>query len=404
MRIGINGRFLAVKQTGVQRAAYNLIRSLVSVDRENEYFLFTPQEHVNNSDWDYENVTVVPSRLSEVKAVRKLLWEQISLPRLAKKYKIDILHSPANTAPFFYRGKSIINIHDLCFVVNPHWYSFTFRTMYNLLVPRLARRASKVITNSNNSRNDLLQFCNLPAERVSQVYWAVDNCFLEENNANAPSTIEHDDYILCVSSLDPRKNIKNLLQAYEIMRVNHPHIKSKLILIGGESPLFADENLKVQLYESDVIFKGFVNEETLMDYYRGARLCVYPSLYEGFGFPPLEAMATGVPVVSSSTSSLPEVVGNAALMVNPYDVNQIAESMAQVLDNPEVAERLIKEGKKQVRRFNWYRVARNVLAIYYEVHQSSLSSDAEKRFLPFKIWQSLLQVEKAHMTPLLSKK
>ena len=173
MRIGINGRFLAVKQTGVQRAAYNLIRSLVEIDRVNEYVLFAPEAHVDNPDWNYENVTVVPSRLREGEGLRKLFWEQVTLPRLASKYKVDILHSPANTAPFFFRGRSIINIHDLCFVVNPHWYSFTFRTMYNLIVPRLARRASKVITNSNNSRNDLLQFLESLC-----IFWFFSHCLL----------------------------------------------------------------------------------------------------------------------------------------------------------------------------------------------------------------------------------
>jgi glycosyltransferase involved in cell wall biosynthesis len=401
MKIGINGRFLAVKQTGVQRAAYNLIRALVQVDRENEYFLFTPEEHVDNPAWDFENVTVVPSHLPEAGIFRKFLWEQITLPRLARKYKVDILHSPANTAPFFYRGKSIINIHDLCFVVNPHWYSFTFRTMYNFLVPRLARRASKVITNSNNSRNDLLQFCNLPAERVSQVYWAVDDCFLEKDLSKKSRTVEHEDYILCVSSLDPRKNIKNLLAAYENMRTNNPHIKSKLILIGGESPLFAEVLLEAKKFENDVIFKGFVDEETLLDYYAGARLCVYPSLYEGFGFPPLEAMATGVPVVTSSTSSLPEVVGKAALMVNPYDIDQIAESMAKVLNNPEISDYLITVGKEQVRKFNWYRVARNVLAVYYEVHMADRTTDPNSQFLPYRIWKNLKRLETDHMAPLV---
>jgi glycosyltransferase involved in cell wall biosynthesis len=392
-----------VKQTGVQRAAYNLIRALVRADRENEYILFAPEDQISNPDWDFENVSVVPSRLREGEGIRKLFWEQILLPRLATKHKVDILHSPANTSPFFYRGKSIINIHDLCFVVNPHWYSFTFRTMYNLVVPRLARRASKVITNSNNSRNDLLQFCKLPADRVSQVYWAVDDCFLDSSKSIPEDSIEQDDYILCVSSLDPRKNIKNLLEAYEIMRTRFPDIKSKLILIGGESHLFADVRLQVQTYESDVIFKGFVNESTLLQYYRKAKLCVYPSLYEGFGFPPLEAMASGVPVVTSLTSSLPEVVGDAALMVNPYDVDQIADSMARVLTDKSVSDQLIKAGRIQVQRFNWYRVARNVLAVYYEVYNASSRTESERKFLPYKKWYELLKVEENHMKPLLSR-
>ena len=162
MKIGINARFLVAKRTGVQRAAYNLVKTLVEIDRVNEYILFTGENQKNNPEWNYPNVTIVPSVIREGESFRNHIWEQFTLPYLAEKYKVDVLHSPANMAPLLYRGKSIVHIHDLCFVVNPQWYSFRFRTLYNFLIPRLARRAAKVITNSNNSRNDLLQFCNIP--------------------------------------------------------------------------------------------------------------------------------------------------------------------------------------------------------------------------------------------------
>ena len=364
MRIGINGRFLAAKRTGVQRAAYNLIKALVRVDHVNEYYLFTSADQANNPDWNYPNVKVIASNIREGENFRNHLWEQFSLPRLAEKHQIDILHSPANLAPLFYRGRSIVHIHDLCFVVNPQWFSFSFRTLYNFVIPRLARRAAKVITNSNNSRNDLLQFCNLPAERVSQVYWAVDDLFTANNGEEPkPQDWDLEDYILYVGSLEPRKNIGTLLEAYELMRSKHPELKPKLVLIGGESPLFAEVRLKVKKFKDDILFKGFVNDEMLRTYYRRASLFVYPSLYEGFGLPPLEAMASGVPVVTTLTSSLPEVVGDAALMVSPYNVEQLAETMATVLTNPQIREDLIAKGREHVRKVNWYRVARNTLAV-----------------------------------------
>lgn len=401
MRIGINGRFLAAKRTGVQRAAYNLIRALVKVDRDNEYFLFTAHDQVGNPDWAYSNVTVVPSRIREGESFRNHFWEQFTLPRLAHRYKVDILHSPANIAPLFYKGRSVVHIHDLCFVVNPQWYSFSFRTVYNLVIPRLARRAAKVITNSNNSRNDLLQFCNLQAERVSQVYWAVDDLFLEPA-PSPPVELEFNDYILYVGSLEPRKNIGTLLEAYELLRRDNPDLKTKLVLIGGESPLFAEVRLKVKHYKEDIHFKGFVNDLVLRDYYRNARLFVYPSLYEGFGLPPLEAMASGVPVVTTMTSSIPEVVGDAALMVSPYDVKQLAETMHSVLADDAVRDRLIARGKEQVRKFNWYRVARNTLAVYYEVYNSKSGEPGlVRQFLPFERWQVLKELEESRLGPLV---
>ncbi|MEI6834451.1 MAG: hypothetical protein WCL28_10720, partial [bacterium] len=126
MRIGINGRFLVAKRTGVQRAAYNLVKTLVEIDRENDYIIFTGNEQVGSADWAYPNVKVIGDHLIPSESIKNHWWEQVWLPRLAQRHAIDILHSPANIAPLFYKGKSIINIHDLCFVVNPQWYSFSF--------------------------------------------------------------------------------------------------------------------------------------------------------------------------------------------------------------------------------------------------------------------------------------
>ena len=405
MRIGINGRFLVAKRTGVQRAAYNLVKTLIEIDRDNEYVIFTGKEQINAPEWNYPNVTVVGDHLRPNESFRNHVWEQIRLPKLAKQYAIDILHSPANVAPLFYKGRSIIHIHDLCFVVNPQWYSFAFRTVYNLIIPMLARRATKVITNSNNSKNDLLQYFNLPAERVSLVYWAVDDTFsLPSAETGASVRIKEDDFILYVGSLEPRKNINLLIESYEKLRHEFPSIKTKLVLIGGESPLFASVQLKARQCRDDVIFKGFVSDAELGEYYRRARLVAYPSLYEGFGLPPLEAMASGAPVVTSSTSSIPEVVGHAAILVNPRDCDQLTRAMHRVLTNDQLRVSMIKAGSQQVLKFNWYRVARGVLAVYYEVHQRRDEQPLTVHsFMPAAIWSGLRKIE-ALKTTLLDEK
>jgi glycosyltransferase involved in cell wall biosynthesis len=399
MRIGINGRFLVAKRTGVQRAAYNLISTLVRIDRDNQYFIFTGQDQVGRPEWDYENVHVIPSPLRPNENIRNHFWEQFTLPILAKRYQVDFLHSPANVAPLFYRGKSIVHIHDLCFVVNPQWYSFSFRTLYNLIIPRLAKKATKVITNSNNSRNDLLQFCNLSADKVSLVYWAVDETFLQDGDQSPPTiglegVKTKEDYILYVGSLEPRKNIRTLIEAFEKLRDDHPELKTKLILIGGESPLFAHVRLNVKHYNDDVIFKGFIDDKTLRHYYRQAALVAYPSLYEGFGLPPLEAMASGTAVVTSMTSSIPEVVGDAAIKVNPNMPDQLAEAMASILMDRKLRDHLIEKGYQQVKKFNWYRVARNTLAVYYEVFRANSGRGEDLQpFLPYETWEGMKQLE-----------
>jgi glycosyltransferase involved in cell wall biosynthesis len=389
LKIGINGRFLVAKRTGVQRAAYNLIKTLFEMDRANEYVLFTGEAEAQ--EWQYPNVKLVTSRLKVGDNLRNHIWEQFVLPRLARQHQVDILHSPANMAPLFYRGASIVHIHDLCFVVNPQWYSYMFHTAYNLAIPRLARRASRVITNSNNSRNDLLQFYNVDAGKVRLIYWAVDQTFGSKALLDQRQEQEGD-YILYVGSLEPRKNIGTLIEAYERMRNEHADLTTKLILIGGESPLFADVRLQIKNFHSDVIFKGFVSDEELKQFYRQAKLVAYPSLYEGFGLPPLEAMASGAPVVTSNTSSLPEVVGDAALMVSPYDCQQLAQTLAQVLRDEDLRDEMRRRGYEQVKKFNWYRVARNVLAVYYEVYCETQKGQGDI-CMPFSTWQSMVQQE-----------
>jgi glycosyltransferase involved in cell wall biosynthesis len=393
VRIGINGRFLVAKRTGVQRAAYNLIKTLFEIDRENEYILFTGEEQAK--EWNYPNVKLVTSRLKVGENLRNHLWEQFVLPRLARKHEVDILHSPANMAPLFYRGASIVHIHDLCFVVNPQWYSYLFHTAYNVAIPRLAKRASRVITNSNNSRNDLLQFYQVDASKVRLIYWAVDQTFGSEPVSDRRID-EEGDYILYVGSLEPRKNIATLIEAYEQLRTDNPDLKTKLILIGGESPLFAAVRLQIKQFHNDVVFKGFVSDDELKQYYRNALVVAYPSLYEGFGLPPLEAMASGAPVVTSNTSSLPEVVGDAALMVSPYDCAQLAGTLARVIRDRRLREEMRRRGFEQVKKFNWYRVARNVLAVYYEVYCETGQGRGDA-CMPFEKWQQMIKREERYI-------
>ena len=352
MRIGINGRFLLTKKTGVQRAAYNLVKALFEMDNENQYFLFTSKDQINNKEWAKPNVTVVGSDIRYGENFKNHFWEQIVLPRLAKQYDIDILHSIANIAPLFYKGDSIVHIHDLCFVVNPQWYSYSFRTLYNWIVPRLARKATKVVTNSNNSKNDLLQFCRINADKVELIYWAVDQTFEKTPETEIEAPVEGE-YILYVGSLEPRKNISMLIRSYETMRNNNPSLSPKLVLIGGDNPLFADVKLQIKRYSEDIVFKGYVSDSLLKSYYKHALVVAYPSLYEGFGLPPLEAMASGAPVMTSNTSSLPEVVGNAALLVNPNDQEQIARVLERVVKDVDLRRDMRARGAEQVKKFNW---------------------------------------------------
>ncbi|MBP6217616.1 MAG: glycosyltransferase family 4 protein [Oligoflexales bacterium] len=371
-----------------------MVSTLVKIDRENEYYIFTGPEQLGCEEWKHPNVHIITSDIKGGETFKNLLWEQIKLPQLASQYRIDILHSPANMSPLFFYGKSIVHIHDLCFVVNPQWYRFSFRTWYRFVIPRLVRKATHVVTNSNNSRNDLMQFFKLDPSHVSMVYWAVDEVFFsktasfkidEQADLNA---LIRDGYILYVGSLEPRKNIEVLIEAFVKLRKKQKNLAVKLVLIGGSNSLFSKIHLPVEEeFKEDIIIKGFVDENTLRVFYKHAKLVAYPSLYEGFGFPPLEAMASGTAVVTSNSSSIPEIVGDAALQVDPSDSNALSEAMEEIITHPDLRAALIEKGYQQVKKFNWNRVARNILALYHKVYYSE--------DIPYEKWESLLKVTKS---------
>jgi glycosyltransferase involved in cell wall biosynthesis len=360
--IGLNGRFLVAQRTGVQRSAYRLFRSVIEQGEQFNFILFTGDSELFAPEWQRPNVQVVTSPLSQRTVLRNHLWEQVELPRLAKRFGIDLLHSPANLAPLNFRGHSIVNIHDLCFLVQPAWFSLSFRLIYRWLVPKIARNSSLVVTNSNYSKNDILKFLKLQVDRIRLTYWSVDPIFFEFNKPYQ----EREDRIIFVGSLEPRKNLRGLLKGFALFKQNNPDSKTRLTVVGCESPLFADIGINRHEVGGDVDFRGYISDKELAQLFGSVRALVYPSFYEGFGFPPLEAMAAGTPVVTSRTSSLPEVVGNAALLVDPYSPDDIADKIAQAL-RPDVAMTLIQRGSEQVRRFSWDRVGQHMLEIYSEI-------------------------------------
>jgi glycosyltransferase involved in cell wall biosynthesis len=244
----------------------------------------------------------------------------------------------------------------------------------------------------------------------------VDDIFLKRaTDASSARDVEAKglgEFILYVGSLEPRKNINTLIKSYVQLRRSNPHLKPKLVLIGGESPLFADVQLRVKDYAGDIVFKGFIDDETLRAFYSKAALVAYPSLYEGFGLPPLEAMASGTPVITSDGSSIPEVVGEAAFMIDPRSVEQLTNAMVRLLTDKELRQKLVALGKIQVERFNWYRVARNTLAVYYEVAsearvagyglnkgpgEGSINAKSVHQFVPLKTWKNLVALEERHL-------
>ncbi|HIP33252.1 MAG TPA: glycosyltransferase family 1 protein [Bacteroidia bacterium] len=346
--IAINSRFLTQKITGTQRYAIEISKQISKL-LEDKMFI-APRNII------HKNIACD----LQVKIVGKLtshLWEQIELPIYLKKQGNPLLINLVNTAPLFYRNQ-IVTIHDLAFLRYPKWFSKKFYYFYRFLIPKTAKSARKIITVSEFSKNEIISMLNISEKKVEVVYNAVS-----ENFKYNPS-IKKENYILAVSSLDPRKNFKNLMLAFKELNLRN----YRLVIVGSENKVFSNVKIKNLIKEiPNVEFTGYVSDDRLVKLYQKAKLFVYPSLYEGFGLPPLEAMACGTPVVVSNVASLPEVCGDAAYYVNPYDVKNIARGIETVLKDEILQKELIQRGLERVKLFSWERSAEKLAKIIQEV-------------------------------------
>jgi glycosyltransferase involved in cell wall biosynthesis len=283
------------------------------------------------------------------------LWEQIVLP-----FKVGnhLLWSPANTGPLIVRNQ-VLSILDMSTVDHPEWFSFNFAHWYRFLLPTLARRVRRILTISNFSRNRIADICQIDVNKIVVTYLAADSRFFRKtvddvNQVKAGLNIPAVRYILAVGSQEPRKNLGRLLKAWERIQPELPE-DIWLVLVGarGNSAIFRDvsfENLPPRVH-----FTGHVVDEALPALYSGADAFIYPSLYEGFGLPPLEAMACGTPVIVSNTTSLPEVVADSGLYVNPLDIENIADAIKQVITDGGLRLSLQKSGVERSKLFSWER-------------------------------------------------
>ena len=291
------------------------------------------------------------------------LWEHTALVSKAKHY--DILFCPANIAPLLkpHKTKIITTIHDLSFIYFPDSFSKAFRSYYNFIIPKVLKISDAVIAVSNNEKEQIIKKYPFAADKIYAVQSGIGEEFL-----NCKIALEKKDYILYVGSLNRRKNFFGLIKAfYRIMN----KISYRLVIVGGAYNIFKkDSGIKKilgKIPKNRITFKGYVNsKEELMDLYRRAYLFVFPSFYEGFGFPVLEAMACGVPVITSNTSCLPEICGDAAYYVDPYYTDSISEGIIKMLSDRNLREKLIGLGIARARLFSWEKSAENYLKIFEE--------------------------------------
>jgi glycosyltransferase involved in cell wall biosynthesis len=360
-----------VRDFGIGTYIHGLLHALAGIDQSNEYRLVSlPQDERVFSELP-ANFKVIPYRRTD-----SYLVDHLTFPLFLRAMAPDVVHIPLNQVPLFMMEPYVVTIHDMA--------SLLFETRSGMrmaarrfVLRRGLMRARRIMAVSEATRRDVRDALGIPEDRIRLVYNAPNPAFFLPAQADRASILERYQidypFLLYAGNIRPQKNIPRLVEAFAVARERlsrHPVYRDlHLIIIGDEISRYPSVRRAViqTRVEKAVRFLGFVPFDALRIFFESAALFVFPSLYEGFGLPPLEAMATGTPVVASNVSSLPEVIGDAALLVNPENVFDIARAIQEALLDEDLRADLIDKGKKQAARYSWERTARDVLEVYGEV-------------------------------------
>ena len=367
MRIAIDARKL--RDYGIGTYVRNLLRHLSRIDQATEYVVLCRDSDCELVGALGENFRSVPEA-SPGYSVR----EQITVPLDLRRERADLFHAPHYVLPALTPCKSVVTIHDCIHLRFPQYlrrlgYAYARGSLW-----LATHRSNRILTVSEASKRDILDYFSVPPEKIDVIYNGIDERFStpppEEDVARVRERYQLDDpFILYAGNIKPHKNLERTIEAFHLLRRGGQFEQVKLVIIGDEIAKYAALRHAVHRHKLHkyVRFFGFVPDRTLAILYRLAAVFVFPSLYEGFGLPPLEAMASGTPVITSNVSSLPEVVGDAALLVDPLQPEAIADAMRRVLTDSALRDDLRARGLARARQFSWERSIRRVREIYGEV-------------------------------------
>ncbi len=373
MHIGIDAHAIGAQQGGNETYIRNLIVALADLDQENQYTLYFSVAQAAAA-WRnrYANFSV---RL--LPPPTPLVRVPLALALELRRRPVDVLHVQY-TAPPFCPVPVVTTIHDLAFEHLPETFTRRGKAQLRLTVRRTARQAAQILTVSEFSRQDIIKTYRLPPERITVTHNGCEAQFTPQPSSDREAEMIKQkfgiarDYLLAVGSVQPRKNLLRLLRAYVLLREQQPSFQLQLVIVGRQLWLYKEvlREIKQQNFAMDVIVTGYASDEDLPALYRSAVALVYPSLFEGFGLLPLEAMACGTPVITSNCSSLPEVVGKAALLVNPYETADITQTIWKLAQDVMLRAQLREAGIEQARQFTWRAAAEKTLAVYQAIaHQ-----------------------------------
>lgn len=355
MRIGIDAQITKSKMTGIGFYTDNLIRALQKIDVQDQII---PYKSTQKGD---------------LSTPQRIWWDQIQLPSLIRKTKADIFHQTGFSAPIMHPCKTVVTVHDVSslFIKDKSLISHSYFAKW---VPFTYRFADHIIAVSHHTKKDIVKYLKINPEKITVIHEAADRSFsapVTSEKLSAVYTkykIPHTEYILHIGTLNPRKNLEFLIQVFAEFKKQSglPH----KLAIAGRKGLYYErlfalvKDLKLG---DEVVFLGYVDDADKSALYHGADLLAFPSEYEGFGLPPLEAMICGTPVISSNTSSLPEVIGEEGIGLDPHDKTAWVHMIAKALTDKSFRSKMIESGKLQAAKFSWEKCAKETLAVYQNV-------------------------------------
>ena len=368
MKILIDARVISDKMHGIARYSYNLIENIAEIDTENEYILLS----------GYSELQVFSSRYKNFKFIKcntplYSVQEQLIIPPILKRENIDLYHSPTFSAPIYQPCKVIMTVYDMIHLI---FGRPIHRLYYKYIAKRAMTKALCIITLSEYSKNDIVKWLGIPQEKIYVTHSGVDKRFKPTGDAAMPDEIKKrfgisNRYILFVGNQKPHKNSIGTLKAFK-MAVKKERLPHYLILVGIKKDIIEDKNNGIgDEFNNRIICIDNLTDNDLIKLYQSADLFLLPSLYEGFGLPMLEAMACGVPVITSNRTSIPEVTGNAAILVDPENIQEIANAICKVLKDENLKSDLIRKGLKRAKMFSWRKMAEETLELYKRVYESS---------------------------------
>ncbi len=363
MKIAIDIRDAVKQKTGKGWYVFNMVRELLNLDRENTYILYSNSK--KNPFADFENARL---KFVEDSAAK---WHFRVLKDL-KEEKVDLFYAPTSYIIPAFAPKNlrvVITVHDLVAFLYPSTHNTKAMIVERLTLKRALKKASDVFVVSENTKKDLLKKFKFREQRIHITPCAASQVFSEpvsEEDLDAFKKEKNlpDNFLLAVGTLEPRKNLPTLIKSFVNVKKWHPEYK--LVIVGKKGWKYdqIESTLKKFQMEKEVIFPGYLKDEDLRKMYKLAKVFVFPSLYEGFGIPPLEAMASGCPIISSNRASMPEVVGDAGILIDPTNAYKMADAISGLLENDNVRNMMIERGYKQVEKFKWENSARAALNVF----------------------------------------